>query len=88
MLGTKCLPVAFYLGQGCPTRIARSGRATFSSIELSLFTAVPLRGSEKVPLHAEMYIVSIKVPPPATSSPARAPAREGVNAEVRMGRAK
>jgi hypothetical protein len=39
-LGTKCLPATFHLVQGCPTRAARSGSATFVRIEQSLLTAV------------------------------------------------
>jgi hypothetical protein len=48
-LGTKCLPVASYLVQGCPTRTARSGSAAFVLIEQSLFTAVLHQSSGQVP---------------------------------------
>jgi hypothetical protein len=88
VLGTKCLPVTFYLVPRCPTPDDGSGRAAFSSIDQSQFTAVPLRDSEQVPLSAELRTASIKVRPPVSSMPARAPAPGRVNAEVAMVHAK
>jgi hypothetical protein len=60
-----------YLGQGCPTRAARSGSAMLVRIEQSLFTAVPLLASEHVPLRAEWVMASFDARSPATSSAAR-----------------
>jgi hypothetical protein len=71
-LGTKCLPVTFYLVQGCPTRAARSGRTTFVRIEQSLFTAVPPRCSENATLRTQWAIGCVDARRPIRRSAARA----------------
>jgi hypothetical protein len=73
-VGHQVPPLHVLSCSGCPTRTARPGSATLLRIEQSLFTAVPLLGSEQVPLRAEWVMASIDARSPATSSAARAAA--------------
>jgi hypothetical protein len=59
---------------GCPTVADSSGRAAFSCIEQSQFTAMPRRSSEAMPLHAEWGVSCFRARWPATSPAARAAA--------------
>jgi hypothetical protein len=74
VVGHQVPPITFYLVQGCPTPAERSGRAAFTCIGQSLFTAVLHGGSGHVPLHAEMAARVVELRVPATASAARAAA--------------